>query len=330
LKRRAFLRNCLQNSAGLISLTGIPLLSTTNVPSRKIQIKEKITVKVLGTAQDGGVPQLGCDCPNCTRARREPRHKRLIASLALLEHVSHEAFLVDASPDIRPQLETILQKGDSPLPASKNPLDGIILTHAHIGHYTGLMFFGYEALSAQKLPVFCSERMAAFLRDNGPWSQLVRLENIRLRVFSEDREIRLTPRISFQPFLVPHRDEYSDTVGIKIIGPRKKMLYIPDIQNWQAWKRDVRKEIQSVDIALLDGTFFSAAELPGRDLSKIGHPFIRSSMDLFEDVIHPKKTQVYFTHLNHSNPALDPEGPAYKEIESRGFDLATEGQEFTL
>ncbi len=290
----------------------------------------KASVLVLGTAQDGGVPQIGCVCPNCMRARQDPKHKRLIVSLALLDQTADQAFLVDASPDIRPQLDMIYYKLDPRNPESKNPLNGIILTHAHIGHYTGLMFFGYEALSARDLPVFCSEKMASFLSSNGPWSQLVRIKNLELKTFSVRKDIPLTPQLSFQPLWVPHRDEYSDTVGFKITGPRKKLLYIPDIQSWKAWRIDIREEVRSVDYALLDGTFFSPEELPGRDLSKIGHPFMRDSMDLLAAIARQGKTRIYFTHFNHSNPVLNPEGKARKEVQHRGFALASEGLELRL
>jgi pyrroloquinoline quinone biosynthesis protein B len=172
--------------------------------------------------------------------------------------------------------------------------------------------------------------MGSFLRDNGPWSQLVRLENIELQTFPENGEVRLTPQITLQPLWVPHRDEYSDTVGIRITGPHKKLLYIPDIQNWTIWKRDIREELQDIDVALLDGTFFSPEELPGRNLSRIGHPFIKDSMDLLQSTLEKGRTRILFTHLNHSNPALDPEGQAYREIKNRGFSLAREGQEIGL
>ena len=67
------------------------------------------------------------------------------------------------------------RKGDKP------NLSGIFLTHAHMGHYTGLMWLGKEVMGAAKVPVHAMPRMAAYLRSNGPWSQLVKLENIELR-----------------------------------------------------------------------------------------------------------------------------------------------------
>jgi pyrroloquinoline quinone biosynthesis protein B len=284
----------------------------------------------LGTAQDGGIPQIGCYCENCLRARQDPKFSRLRPSIGILDFKEKKAFIVDASPDIGLQYDLIHECLDLVRTGKKNFPDGILLTHAHIGHYTGLMFYGYEALSADKLPVYCSQRMGDFLTNNGPWSQLVKFQNISINLVKPDKPIYLTSEISVTPLIVPHRDEYSDTLGFKITGQKKKLLYIPDIQSWEAWSRDIRREVESVDFALLDGTFYSPDELPGRDLSRIGHPFITTSIDALKQIAKKGKTQIYFTHLNHSNLALDPEGDAIKHIINEGFGLAKEGMELSL
>jgi pyrroloquinoline quinone biosynthesis protein B len=306
MKRREFLEGCLGKTLGfyyLLHLEGIPFGKKHKPESQ--DTTSPVLIKVLGTAQDGGIPHIGCYCPHCQQARREPEFARMISSLAILDLSERQFFLIDATPDI-------------------------LLTHAHIGHYTGLMFYGYEAMSTHRLPVYCSQQMAQFLRDNGPWSQLVYLENISIHTLDLDKENRINSRFSVIPFRVPHRDEYSDTLGFQIIGPHKKMLYIPDIQKWNVWIRSIQEEVERVDYALLDGTFFSPDELPGRDLSKIGHPFIQDSLQILHEVVEKGKSQVYFTHLNHSNLALNPEGTAWKEIEKMGFSLAEDGMEFHL
>jgi len=172
--------------------------------------------------------------------------------------------------------------------------------------------------------------MRDFLKKNGPWSQLVEKENIFLIDLSPDEKLSLTPRISVVPFRVPHRDEYSDTLGFIFFGSRRSLLYLPDIQSWEEWDRSIREEVEKVDVALLDGTFYGPDELPGRDLSRIGHPFIQKSMDLLETVTKKGKTTIYFTHFNHSNFALDPEGKALINVMDRGFFLAADGLEIAL
>lgn len=300
----------------------------------KVQVKKPdetgVLVQVLGTAQDGGIPQIGCYCQNCLRAREDARFSRLISSLALIDLEEKKYFILDTTPDIRLQSDSARDRLGTEKQGRKNAPHAILLTHAHIGHYTGLMFFGYEAMSTQRLPVYCTSRMGRFLSNNGPWSQLVRLENISLRTLHPGKEFSLTSRISLTPLLVPHRDEYSDTVGFRISGEKKKLFYIPDIQSWKAWNRSIVEETEKVDIALLDGTFYSSEELPGRDLSKIGHPLIQTSLNTLGETARKGQTRIYFTHLNHTNLALDPEGDARKEIAAKGFQLASDGEEFFL
>jgi pyrroloquinoline quinone biosynthesis protein B len=330
MERRAFFNVCLGGLAGMNILfsSGKRRFSPKN--SKKEKDETDVLVKVLGTAQDGGLPQIGCYCKNCLRAREDKRFSRLISSLAITDLKEKKLFILDATPDIRIQSDIAFDRITHKKQGRKNSPHGVLLTHAHIGHYTGLIFYGYEAMSTNKLPVYCSTRMKGYLSTNGPWSQLVSLENISLHTLSFEKEIFLTPRISFTPFFVPHRNEYTDTLGFIISGEKRKLLYIPDIQSWEAWSRSIVEETRRSDVSLLDGTFYSSEELPGRDLSKIGHPFIKTSLKTLKDVAEEGRTKIYFTHLNHSNLALDPEGGARKEVEGKGFGIASEGMEFFL
>lgn len=330
MKRRDFLNTCMGSIAGINVFLSPGKSRAFSEDSKKEEKESDVVVKVLGTAQDGGIPHFGCYCKNCFRARKNPQFSRLISSLAILDLKENKFFLLDATPDMKVQSDIVCERLNLKKPGSKNAPDGVLLTHAHIGHYTGLMFFGYEAMSTHKLPVFCSDRMKSFLSDNGPWSQLVSLENITLRPLFLNKKFSLTPQISFTSFQVPHRDEYSDTLGFTISGKKRKLLYIPDIQNWEAWKSPVKEVVKKVSLALLDGTFYSSEELPGRDISQIGHPFIQNSLEILRSIVRKGGTKVYFTHLNHTNLALDPEGDARRKIEEEGFYLASDGMEFYL
>lgn len=290
-------------------------------------------VVVLGTAQDGGMPQTGCEHALCAAARKDPKLTRRVASLAIHIPANGHTWLVDATPDLPAQIEQV--HGFRPFPAGKTdraPFDGVLLTHAHIGHYLGLAHFGFESLNTKDLPVHVSPRMAEYLRTNGPWSQLVRLGNIKLEVFQPGEWFPLGDGISVKPFAVPHRDEYSDTMAFLIRGPKHTLLYVPDTDTWKTWARPLPQVIEEekVDYALLDATFYSPDELPDRDVSKIKHPLVTDSMDLLEPLVKAGKVKVWFTHLNHSNPALDPKGEARKAIEARGFRVLAEGEEIGL
>lgn len=290
-------------------------------------------IVVLGIAQDGGMPQTGCNCSNCSLARKDPSRARHVASLAIDFPKTDHVYLVDATPDLPAQIARIHTFRAHPEgKVDRAPLDGVLLTHAHMGHYLGLAHFGFESVNTKDLPVWASPRMAEYLRTNGPWSQLVRLSNIALREFQPGQPFDLDEGVSVKPIQVPHRDEYSDTMAFLIRGPKNTVLYVPDTDSWKAWPRpllDVLAE-EKVTVALLDATFYSPDELPDRDITKVKHPLITQSMDLLEPLVKAGKLRVYFTHLNHSNPALVPGGPAEKAIEERGFRVLKEDEQLDL
>jgi pyrroloquinoline quinone biosynthesis protein B len=247
---------------------------------------------VLGIAQDAGIPQLGCEQALCRSIREGKRRPERVASLGLINTSLNKAYLFDATPDFRSQVHS-LTGGRAP--------DGIFLTHGHIGHYTGLMYLGRESIDASRVPVYGTERMTAFLRSNGPWSLLVSRNNIDPRVLRADEAVVLEGGLRVTAFTVPHRDEFTDTVGYLIEGPRRKVVYIPDIDQWQRWDRPIRDVVSGVNLAFLDGTFASADEIPGRSVADIPHPLIPATRELLKGV----RAEVWFIHLNHTNGQID-------------------------
>jgi pyrroloquinoline quinone biosynthesis protein B len=280
---------------------------------------------VLGVAQDGGRPQAGCRKPCCARAWREPEARRRVACLGIVDPLSGERWLVDATPDFREQLRMLdeIQPLD---PGTPPGLAGILLTHAHIGHYAGLLQLGREVLGADRVVVHAMPRLRGFLGANGPWAQLLDLGNVVLGELEDGVRVQLNPRLVVTPFLVPHRDEYSETVGFRIDGPERSVVYIPDIDKWETWTTPVEAVLAGADVAYLDGTFFAGGELPNRDLSEIPHPFIAESMLRMAALPASERAKVRFVHLNHTNPALDPGSEAARAIEAAGFRVAREGE----
>lgn len=293
-------------------------------------------LRVLGTAQDGGLPHAACDCERCNAAREDHSRRRSIASIALIipaDEAPTTIYLVDATPDIREQLDALRDVRDPPAGrVDRQPVSGVLLTHAHIGHYLGLAFFGFEAVSTSELPVHCTPRMAAFLEQNGPWEQMVKAGNIDLIEHAPGDAYQLG-NVKVTPVKVPHRDEYSDTVGYRFEGPNRTILYIPDTEPWRTWhppQPDPMTLFEGVDVLLVDGSFYSPTELPGRDVATIGHPLMTETMDLLQERVRSGDLVVYFTHLNHSNPALEPESAALQDIRRQGFRVLRDGQEFDL
>jgi pyrroloquinoline quinone biosynthesis protein B len=278
---------------------------------------------VLGIAQDGGVPHIGCRQELCVAARRDPARRQRVASVGLVD-ADGSRFLIDATPDIASQIES-LWGNDSP-PDRQRPVEGILLTHAHVGHYAGLMYLGREALGARRIPVYATPRMARFLRDNGPWSQLVSLGNIELREMTPGQELALSPRLRVTPLAVPHRDELSDTVGFRVRGPKRTLLYVPDIDKWERWDRRIEDEVKRADVALLDGTFYEAAEIPGRSQADIPHPLVGETASRLGAAL---RTRVRLLHLNHTNRLLW-EPQLVEEPSLRGLAVARDGETFGL
>ena len=274
---------------------------------------------VLGTIQDAGSPHMGCEKSCCITLFKNPDPNRKVVSLGLVDPLEKKYWLIEASPDFITQCRDL--KTISNFEHAKSP-DGIFLTHAHIGHYTGLMYLGKESYNSRDVPVFAMTRMKGFLIKNGPWSQLFKINNIKINNINHQEEIKLSNNLSITPFLVPHRDEFSETVGFKINGPKKSILFIPDIDKWGKWNKNLIQEIKKADLALLDGTFYDSKEVNNRNISEIPHPFIIETMDLFKEENNSEKSKINFIHLNHTNPLLDTSSAAFKKVKESGFNTA--------
>jgi pyrroloquinoline quinone biosynthesis protein B len=301
--------------------------------NKEIAINSKyakgMELAVIGVAQDAGYPQIGCT-QNCCKAfynNEEP--KKHVVSLAVINHQTQQYFLFEATPDIAAQLHTVQQyfnNGDS---SFKYPA-GVFLSHAHVGHYAGLMYFGREAAGAKRIPVYALPRMVDYLNNNGPWNQLVKFNNIALHEIQPFKKQEFNEQLAVEPLLVPHRDEYSETAGFIITGPSKKVLFIPDIDKWEKWNLKLDSLIKQVDIALLDATFFDGNELPGRDIQEIPHPLVKETMFLLSNLSAVEKSKVYFIHFNHTNPLLKKQSSQKEEVKQRGFQVAEEGMKWIL
>ena len=298
-----------------------PILGKGQIVVPGAQQSQYITV--LGIAQDGGYPQAGCNQEHCLRHWRGEEEKRHVVSLGLTDQASGHNWLFEATPDFTAQLQQLHHASGS------SNLSGIFLTHAHMGHYAGLLQLGREAMGAKGMPVYVMPRMKEFLEKNAPWSQLVALGNIKLILMEQDQPIQLTSNLRVTPLKVPHRDEFSETVGFRVETGEKSLLFIPDIDKWPLWEKDIRAEVARVDVALLDATFYQEGELPNRNMAEIPHPFVAETITLFSPLPAAEKRKVKFIHFNHTNPLIL-EGPERDKVKSMGFDLATEGERIVL
>jgi pyrroloquinoline quinone biosynthesis protein B len=279
-------------------------------------------VVVLGIAQDGGAPHAGCE-KSCCIELWDSGKKEKVSSIGIVNPLTKQSWLFDATPDFPSQYRILTENHNT-------ELVGIFLTHAHMGHYTGLLHLGREVMGKKNVPVYAMSRMKEFLETNGPWSQLVTLKNINLKLIENNKDIKIGEQLFIEPFLVPHRDEYSETVGYRIIGKEKSLAFIPDIDKWEKWHGSIFQLVLNTDILLLDGTFYSQNEIPHRNMAEIPHPFIIESMETLSELNSENRSKVHFIHFNHSNPAIKDNSPAYHTIKSKRFNLAREGDRFNL
>jgi len=298
-----------------------PGCSSKEASSPEDKLPEKFII-VLGIAQDAGYPQAGCEKECCKTYWEGKEEKKHITCLALVDRKESKYWLFEATPDITQQLKNVQQYIPSLSDYSPN---GIFISHAHIGHYTGLMQLGREVMGAKDVPVWAMPRMDSFLRNDGPWSQLVSLNNIRLNKLKEDSAVQLGSSLKVTPVRVPHRDEFSETVGFVIESDNKKILFIPDIDKWEKWERDIAEQIKDADVALLDGTFYKNGELPGRDMSEVPHPFVQESLKKFSTLSSAEKSKIVFIHFNHTNPLMKKNSAEKQVVTEQGYKVAIEG-----
>tara|TARA_B100001142_G_scaffold294694_1_gene315082 strand:+ start:113 stop:1054 length:942 start_codon:yes stop_codon:yes gene_type:complete len=278
---------------------------------------------VLGIAQDGGYPHAGCERRCCADLWKNDSLKKMVSCISVIDPESGLAWMIDATPDFAKQYHIITKEHNA-------RLAGIFLTHAHIGHYTGLMHLGREVMGSKNIVVYAMPKMKLFLENNEPWKQLVSLKNIHIIPIEDKKEIILSRHLIIEPFKVPHRDEFSETVGYNIIGPNESLLYIPDIDKWDKWEHDILFWIESTGYALLDGTFYYDGEIPNRNMSEIPHPFIMESMNYFETLLERNQNKIFFIHLNHTNPAIRKNSAASRNIIKNGFNVARKGMRLYL
>lgn len=307
----------------LFTISGFSLSCTSNNTAPK---PPGVQLVVLGITQDAGFNQLGCEKSCCLSTEPVPLPLPMVSCLAIYDPSDSMSIFIDATPDITEQMVLFNDRTG----ANQALPDALFLTHAHIGHYAGLMYLGREAAGTEQLPVYAMPRMQKFLKSNGPWSLLVENSYINLMALQGDSTLQINANISITPLVVPHRDEFSETVGYIVTGPRKRILYIPDIDKWERWNHDINQLITEVDLAFLDGTFYDGYELPGRDMSEIPHPFISESMARFGALSEAERSKVHFIHLNHTNQAFHKKSNAGKKIREMHFKVAEQGMKVNI
>jgi pyrroloquinoline quinone biosynthesis protein B len=317
MRRRAFL------------LVGIVLLAACAAPPAGEPAAD-VELFVLGTAQDGGLPHFGCERPCCAAARASGRVLYPVA-LGVVDRRGGGApklLLVEATPRIEEQV-ALLHELAGCRGRGRQPVDAVLTTHAHLGHYLGLAWFGREVAGSTNVPLHCSQRFATFVREHAPWKQLVALHQLDVRAFAVGAPFAPWEGLTVRALAVPHRDEFSDTMAFVITGPTRSVLFVPDVDAWEREPGLLERLLDGVDVAYVDGTFFDGSELPDRDLAEIRHPLMTRTMALLADRARARPGTIRFLHCNHTNPVLHDDAVRAR-VEAAGFALAQQGERVSL
>jgi pyrroloquinoline quinone biosynthesis protein B len=295
--------------------------------------KDAVSVVILGIMQDAGLPHIGCRCHRCALAQADPSRADFAASLAIVDgrRQPPAVWLIDATPDIPRQLYLLADlltpepSGSRQAERLRRP-DGIFLTHAHMGHTAGLAHLGPEGMAATGLPLYGPAGLMAALHATRLWQPLV--DSLILISLNPGQSLQLGPELHITPLAVPHRDELqAGTFAYLIQGPEKELLYLPDIDAWEQWPA-AGQFLTAVDFALIDATFFSPAELGGR--RPVAHPLVPDTLALWRSQwsagAADGNRQLILTHLNHTNPALEPDSPERQAVLAAGAAIAQTGQ----
>lgn len=317
-------------SLALALTLALALLASCAAAPSPATLPASVELFVLGIAQDGGLPHFGCEQPCCVNARASGR-VLFPACLGVVDRRGDGAprlLLIEATPRIEEQV-ALLHDLAFVHGRGRQPVDAVLTTHAHLGHYLGLAWFGREVAGSKQLPLHASPRFCAFVREHAPWRQLVAQGQLAPQPFVVGEPFAPWPGLQVTAFAVPHRDEWSDTMAFVVRGPNRAVLFVPDVDAWEQSPGLLGRLLDGVDTAYLDGTFYDGRELPDRDLSEIPHPLMTRTMTLLADVAKARPGALRFLHCNHTNPVLH-DAALRGRLEAKGFALAAQGERVEL
>lgn len=291
-----------------------------------------VSVTILGTAQDGGIPQAGCSCRRCLDAHRDLKLRKYPVSLGILG-VDGTKHIIEITKNLSEQL--VIWTPD------KNELfipETVSITHLHLGHVEGIGQLGKPVMGLREVEVYLSPKNKDVF-DNR--SDIVLMEDEgNIRTHSKNFNHPFEPKdgcgFSLEFIPIPHRSELGDNAAIIIKAEGKSILFMPDQDSWGETldyhsKENIRDFLKMFDIdeALIDGTFWSMDELPRRDISKIPHPTIQETIQLLGSK-REGDPEISFLHLNHSNPVNDLGSEQRKVVEENGWKISEIGDVLKL
>jgi len=307
-------------------------------------------VKILGSAAGGGFPQWNCACRNCRALRDGTFHGKARTQAQVAASADGVTwFLLGASPDLRAQIEGTAELHPHE-GMRQSPIAGAVLANADIDHVLGLLLLR----ELQPLRVYVTDSVRRILtEDNSMFGMLQRVPGQvtwtgftpgtafpLLNAANEDSGLRcraLSLGAHFPAFVSERRqsrlksDEAS--LGLIVESPSgKRLAYMPAVLQIDD---SLMKELESADVLLFDGTFWSDDELiriqgSGQTALQMGHvpvSAIEGSLSRLAGLRRPRKI---YMHINNTNPMLNEAGPEYRQVREAGWEIAEDGCQFDL
>jgi pyrroloquinoline quinone biosynthesis protein B len=279
-------------------------------------------VTLLGIAQDGGRPQPSCIKDCCKGIKHDEVSFPTSLGATFQDGTKH---LFDVTRNLGQQLKIW----------NENQPNHIWLTHAHFGHVDGLGLFGRETIGAKGIKLHASQKMTDLIHSTPQWSLMVQQGVFEINTFQNGDKIKFGNE-SIEPIIVPHRDELSDMHAFIIRGEGKSLLYLPDHDTWEETLSSSECKLirewfdkLEIDAALIDGTFWSQHELSGRSQAEVPHPPVSQTIAHLGTKL-PNDVDLYFIHLNHTNPLYDKSSSAFRTVESMGWKIGIQGMKLIL
>ena len=328
-------------------------------------------VKILGSAAGGGFPQWNCACPNCRalRAGTFPGTARTQTQIAIRAD-GNSWFLLGASPDLRAQIEAtpeLQPRGEADNAIRQSPIAGVVLSNADVDHILGLLLLR----ELQPLRVYATESVHRILReDNSMFAMLERVPNqvtwtnfapgtsfplctpsgkdsgVRCRALSLGSHFPTYVSNSWWSELKPSDASLGLIVESKIIesttvesasGKRLAcMTAVPEITD------ALLHELESADVILFDGTFWSDDELirmqgagqnaqaSAQTARQMGHVPVSSNEGSLVKLARLRRQRKIYVHINNTNPMLNEAGPEYARVREAGWEIAEDGWQLEI
>ena len=296
-------------------------------------------VRVLGAAAGGGFPQWNCSCPQCRAVRdgSRPCRSRTQSSVAVSADY-RRWFLLNASPDIRAQIESF--PALHPHGVRDSPLQAVLLTDAELDHTLGLLLLR----EAGDLEVHATAAVHETLcRGTSLLQTLGAYTHVEWRPVATGIEVSLADGLSYRAFHVPTNKrarfgagegEEGVVVGYRITNGHtgRSLVYLPNVQKLTA---SVRAHLEGCTRLLFDGTCWQDDELirlgiAGKTSREMGHLPIDGADGSLEQLAPLPIERKIYIHINNTNPILLEDAPERRIVEEHGLEVAADGLELEI